>query len=332
VVSVSGAIQPSQAFYSALVWKFRGTSTGGNSNQASTIVSSAPAAPTYTGGSEELAAYNLLNSERNSCGFGYVSQSALVDAAAIAHAEWRMINWVSSHYENQGSYPTGFTGYNGGDRITFQGYTNLGGWADDMTGVLGTSSKAGRGNATIRALLAAPFHAKTVLDGYRDFGIGIRSNVDTGTSNTAVFEQVNLAYKSTQGKQNQASSEVLTYPCQGTSGVNYRLTGETPNPVPGRDLATNPLGHPVYIRARSGNSLSITNVTMTVVSSGASVTLRSVTQTKADDTGSLYSGHEAYVIPDAPLTPSTTYRVVINGTNAQVPFTKDFQFTTGTGG
>lgn len=332
VVAVSGAIQPSAAFYSALVWKYRGTSTGGGSNYASTLVTGTAPASTYTGGSEELAAYNLLNSERNSCGFGYLAQSTLIDAAAVAHAEWRMINWVSSHYENQGSYPTGYTGYNGGDRITYQGYSNIGGWADDMSGVVGTSTKTGRGIASIRALLGAPFHAKTVLDGYRDFGVGIRSNVDTGTSNAGVFEQVNLAYKTTNGKQQQASSEVLTYPCQGTSGVNYRLAGETPNPVPGRDLATNPLGHPIYIRARSGNALSITSVTMTAVVAGTSVTLRSASQTKSDDTGGLYSSHEAYVIPDAPLATNTTYRVVISGTNAQVPFTKDFQFTTGSGG
>ncbi len=132
--------------------------------------------------------------------------------------------------------------------------------------------------------------------------------------------------------QYQASSEVLTYPCQGTSGVNYQLRGEDPNPVPGRNLATNPLGHPIIIKARTGNSLQIASVTMTVVGTGANVVLRSASQTKADDITGKFLANEGYVIPDVPLTPNTTYRVSIVGTNAQVPFSKVFQFSTGSGG
>lgn len=330
--SAAGAINVSANFYTSLVWKFRGTATGGNTNRPSSIVTAAAPAPSYGAGSEELQAFSLLNNERSSCGFGNLAQNTMVDAAAVAHADWRLINWIDSHFENQSTNPTAFTGYNGGDRIRFQGYSDLGGYDDNTNGVLSTTNKTGRGVLTVRSLLSAPFHSETMLDGYRDFGIGIRSNLDTGTTNRAVFEQINLAYKAGQGRQEQASSEVLTYPCAGTTGVNYRLTGETPNPVPGRNLSTNPLGHPVIIKARQGNVLEVSSVAMTVVGSGASVTLRSVLQTRADDTGGRFGSNEAYVIPDGPLTPNTTYQVVISGTNAQVPFSKVFQFSTGSGG
>jgi uncharacterized protein YkwD len=330
--SAAGAINVSPNFYTSLVWKFRSTSTGGNSNRASSIVTTSAPTPTYSGGSEELQAFTLLNSERSNCGFGTIAQNAQVDAAAVSHANWMLINWVYSHFENQSTYPTGFTGYNGGDRIRFQGYQDLGGYADNISIIQSTSSKVGRGVASVRTLLSAPFHARTLIDGYRDFGVGIRSNTDTGTANMGVFSQLNFAHSTTQGMQYQASSEVLTYPCQGTTGVNYRLTGEDPNPVPGRNLASNPLGHPVLIKARQGNMLEITSATMTVVGSGATVALRSATQTKADDTSGKFLSNEAYVIPDGPLAPNTSYRVQLSGKNAQVPFTKDFQFTTGSGG
>ncbi|BDT74076.1 hypothetical protein os4_36290 (plasmid) [Comamonadaceae bacterium OS-4] len=330
--SAAGAINVSPNFYTSLVWKFRGTATGGNTNRPSSIVTAAAPAPSYGAGSEELQAFNLLNAERTQCGFGTINQNAYVDAAAIAHANWMLVNWVYSHFEDQSAYPTGFTGTNGGDRIRFQGYTDFGGYADNISIVQSTSSKAGRGVISLRTLMSAPFHARTLLDGYRDFGVGIRSNTDTGTVNRGVFAQYNLAYTNGQGMQYQASSEVLTYPCQGTSGVNYRLTGEDPNPVPGRNLATNPLGHPIIIKARAGNSLQISSATMTVVGTGANVALRGAAQTKADDTTGKFLENEAYVIPDGPLAPNTTYRVLISGTNAQVPFSKDFQFSTGSGG
>ncbi len=178
-VSGDGAISIGESFYSSLIWKFRGTTTGGNSNRASSIITTPGPNPAYGIGSEELQAFNLLNSERTNCGFGTVNQNSRVDAAAAAHANWMLINWVMSHFENQTTYPTGFTGVNGGDRIRFQGYADFGGYADDIALIQGTSSKTGRGVESVRVLMSAPFHARTLIDGYRDFGVGIRSNTDT---------------------------------------------------------------------------------------------------------------------------------------------------------
>lgn len=331
-VAPAGAITVTESFYSALVWKFRSTAAGGNSYAASSLVNTANPSSTHTVGSEEKYAFDLLNAERNQCGFGTLLQSGQVDLAAKAHADWMHRNWVYSHYENSTQYPLGFTGYNGGDRIRFQGYTDLGRYGDNISGDIASNVKTGYGVTAVRTLLSAPFHSQNMLTGYRDLGLAIRSSLDTGTPNSAVFGQFNLAYTSAQGEQLQDSQSVLTYPCAGSTGLNYQLKSESPNPVPGRDLNANPLGHPVIIQVRRGNALAITSATMTAVVAGTSIPLRSASQTKTDDTSGMFASHQAYVIPDVPLAANTSYRVVIRGTNAQVPFTKDFTFTTGSGG
>lgn len=248
-VTQGNSITVDSAFYASLIWKYRATSTGatasGVSYAASTVVTSATS-ETYTASSEEENAFNPLNAERSLCGFGYLTQNVLVDAAARSHADWQLINWTNSHYESYGT--TGYTGDNGGNRIEYQGYTNLAGYGDDIGMKNGSNVKTGYGERSIRGLLSAPFHSRSLLGNFRDVGFAVRNNVDAGSANAAVVSQINLAYSSTAGKQQPASEEVITYPCQGTTGVNYRLRNESPNPVPGRDLSTSPLGHPVVIR------------------------------------------------------------------------------------
>ncbi|MDT8992864.1 hypothetical protein RQP54_18465 [Curvibacter sp. APW13] len=331
-VAAAGAIQPGSAYYSAMVWKYRGTSSGGNSYHASSIVTTPVATPTYGAATEEELAFNLITSERSRCGFGTVAQDTHIDAAAGAHAIWQLKNQYISHSEDGNAYPTGFTGTTADDRVTFQGYANLGAARDFYSVRTGDGTKAGFATLAARKLLSAPFHLEGLMDGWRDIGLAVKNHVDAGSGSAAVFLQVNGAYTASASKQLQASDSVLTYPCQGSTGLNYQLTAETPNPVPGRNLATNPLGHPVLIKVRDGNALSITSATMVSVPGNASVTLRSASQTRSDDTSGIFSSSEAYVIPDAPLSPSTTYQVTITGTNASVPFTKTFTFTTGTGG
>jgi hypothetical protein len=330
--AASGFTVPSEAFGTALGWAFKSTATGGNTYKTSDIVTTAPPAPAYVQGGEELIAFNLLNAERNRCGFGTVTQTALIDQAASAHAAWQVTNMVASHYENSATTPIGFTGYDAAARIAFQGYTDVGGAADIFMALPGGSSKAGIGSLWTRRLLASPFHLRGLVDGMREVGISAKNNTDTGTNNFALFLQFDLAYKGAAGKQQQDSSAVLTYPCQGTADVVYQLVNETPNPVPGRNLAVLPLGHPVLIKVRDGNVLAITSATMTNTATSASVVLRSAAQTRSDDTGALYSQSEAYVIPDAPLSPSTSYSVTVTGTNSGVPFTRNFTFATGTSG
>lgn len=290
----------------------------------------------YLAGSEELAAYQLLNAERGRCGFGLLAASAPLNAAARAHADYQIINNLNSHLENANQFPEGFTGAEPAARVRAQGYTDLGGVTDEFaffTSNNPVQSKRGIGELGIRALLNAPYHLNGLMSGYRDVGIAVRSNEDTGKGQRGVFVQINAAYTASAGPQQLGSSGVQTYPCEGTGGVSRQLTNETPNPVPGRDLGTAPLGSTVFIAVREGNRLAITSAAMTRTATGETVILRRPVTSENDPYGPCQTGcfgpHQAYVVPDAPLLANVAYTVMVSGTNNGRAFSRSFTFSTG---
>lgn len=305
------------------------------STTPSIVTSVSPTLP-YPAGSEELEAYTLLNAERDRCGFGLLAKNLSLDAAAKAHADYQIINFVSSHLENASQYPEGFTGNDPDARVKAQGYADLGEVTDEFAFFTSSSpvqSKLGIGKLGIRALLNAPYHLNGLMSGYRDVGIAVRSNEDTGRGARGVLLQINAAFTKSAGPQLLGNSAVQTYPCEGATGVNRQLTNETPNPVPGRDLSTSPLGSTVYVGVREGNRLTITGAAMTHSATGVSVALRAPITSANDPYGPCQSGcfktHQAYVVPDAPLAPNTRYTVMISGTNNSTPFSRTFSFETG---
>lgn len=291
------------------------------------LATSAPAS-SYAQGSEELAAFNFLNAERSRCGFGDLAQNTRLDAAAKAHADYQLVNNVFSHFEDQASFPSGFTGTTMVERYAFQQYTGIGGAIDEIAGVTGSADKAGFGVQGIRNLLNAPYHLQGLMSGMREAGLSVRSSSDTGTSTPRVILQWNGAYTLAAGAQALGASDVQTYPCDGSTGVNRQLTNESPEPVPGRNLASNPLGTSVYIATRRGNTLAVTSVAMTNARTGAAVTLRGVVSA-ANDPQRDYEGNEAYAVADAPLQANTAYQVTLSGTNNGAAFARSFTFTTG---
>ena len=290
---------------------------------------------TYAAGSEDLAAFNLLNLEREHCGFGNLTQNAQLDAAARAHADYQIFNNLISHVEVAGN-PNGFTGVLPSDRIAAAGYAGAGAVTDEIAGFIGTTQKTGLGEQALRNLLNAPYHLQGLMSGFRDVGLSVRSGLDTGTGSATVILQIDAAFKKSVGPQLLAATAVHTYPCEGTSGVNRRLTNEEPNPVPGRNLSTTPLGSSIYVAVRVGNVLNISSASMIQIGTGQSVTLRAPITAANDPYGPCAAGcfqpHQAYVVADAPLLASTPYQVSINGTNNGIAFTRSFTFTTGIGG
>jgi hypothetical protein len=121
----------------------------------------------------------------------------------------------------------------------------------------------------------------------------------------------------------------LTYPCQGSTDTAYRLTGEVPNPVPTRNLATSPLGQPIIVMIRKGRVLTLTSATMTKVSTGTPITLRAPVTLANDVNQGYYEANFGYVLPDVALEPSTQYQVTINGKNGATVFSRTFTYTTG---
>ena len=120
---------------------------------SSSVVASVPAS-TYAPGSEELAAFTLLNAERQRCGFGQLTQSAALDAAAKAHATYQIVNNIVSHFENLSTNPTGFTGADAAARVVAQGYTGAGAVADEIAVIPGTGIKTGMGESGTVAMMA----------------------------------------------------------------------------------------------------------------------------------------------------------------------------------
>ena len=289
--------------------------------------------PTFAPGSEELAAFNLLNAERTQCGFGKLAQNTQLDAAARAHADYQLRNNVDSHFENQTQFPTGFTGVDDVARMIFAGYTNVGASTDEYVVTTGLGTKTGLGERGIRNLLSAPYHMAGLLGSYRDIGMSLRNGADVSSSTTRVIFQVNPAYKTSAGPQLMGSADVLTYPCEGTTGAIRQLLNEEPNPVPGRNLATQPLGTAIYMAVREGRVLRITSSSVTKTSTGASVVMRAAIDSSNDPIApcnrGCFQSYEAYVIPDAPLDANSRYDVVVSGTNNGTPFTRSFRFETG---
>lgn len=302
----------------------------GPSQAAGTPLVMNVAGPTYVKGSEDLFAFNKLNVERGACGFGLLSQNAQLDVSARGHSDYQIINNTLSHDQNRSQFPNGFTGNTSRDRASAAGYSDAGDVGDNFTMQLGSSKKATFGDRGMRELLNAPYHVASLLAGYKDVGIAVRSSAETTPAgvNPAVVLQVATAFKNSAGKQLMATGDVATYPCAGTTNVNRKLNDELPNPVPGRNLKTDPIGSTIYIAVRDGQSLSITSATMVETASKMSIKLRTPI-TRSNDPNNMYKSHEGYVAPDAPLKAFTQHSVDIRGTNNGTAFVRQFTFTTG---
>lgn len=284
----------------------------------SSLVTTVPAA-SY--GGEAASAYNRLNAERQACGFGLVAQNSSLDASAAAHSYYEVTNNIGGHNETPGA--PGFTGATPQDRANATGYN----------GSVGEGMWIGStGDEAMRGLLSGVYHAIGLLGSYRDIGVSFRlwpvTTSQGVTINTNSYTLVtDLGTPKVAGAQLIGGSDVLTYPCDGSKGVNRQLRGETPNPVPGRDIGANPLGTPIVVMTRPGNTLTIASASMNQVGGPAVVLRTPVSQ--ANDPNGYFQASQAYVAPDGPLAPNTRYHVQIDGTNNGVKFSTQFEFTTG---
>lgn len=286
-------------------------------------------APTYSVGSEELAAFHLLNAERGRCGFGLLAQNAHLDAAAAGHANFQLVNNLVGHFQDD-TKPA-FTGVTPTDRANAAGYGRglvLDNFADTTgakANVLGPTEFApqGRGIVAVRSLLSAPYHALDLLSPQIDAGISIISSDQVGTTATfgpRAITQIATGIALGQFSQKPDGAAVQTYPCDGTTATAYQLKNEQPNPVPGRDLSTNPVGQPIVVAVRVGQLLTISSATMVKKSDESPVTLRAP-MLKANDPNFLVDPSRAIILPDQPLEPSTEYTVTAAVTNTTM---KDF--------
>jgi len=296
------------------------------------IVTAAAPTPTYAAGSEELAAFDLINQSRSKCGFGTLRQNTSIDMATENHVAWMAANSKFDHFETPNT--TGFTGVDPVSRLTFAGYK----WqsAGEVMSSITVVAKHGFGAYGARLLLSAPYHLMGLMQGNREIGITVKTSGPTGSGADIVYPGAapatwlvaDMGSDSTYLYQTQTTSDVLTYPCQGITNTVTTLENEWPNPIAKRDLATKPVGQPVFIQVAAGQTLSITTASI-VTTVGSNPVAIAKTLTAANDDNKLITPNQAVLIPDAPLAANTEYTVTIQGTNNGSMFLKSFTFTTG---
>lgn len=293
----------------------------------STIVTTVPPS-NYTGGTVQSDAFIYMNAVRVNCGFGaLLQQNTHMDVAAQAHADWMMLNRQISHTEDSSLYPTGFYGTTHYDRATVSGYA----WATYNEGALLTNDPRGAplGQEYIMNLLVAPYHGKTLLAGYRDVGIG--SATIPADNFFPVFNWINIDYGTTAARPTQllGGNDLVTYPCAGETGVlSKSYQNEVPAPVFGRNLQNSPIGHPIYIKVRDGQTLVLTSYSLQRIGVGISLPL--ILLNRASDTNARITDDSiAILMPDSPLAINSSYVFTATGTNNGQAVNINFTFSTG---
>jgi hypothetical protein len=299
-------------------------------NPSTAIVSTAaPVASSYSG--EELAAFNAFNIARNGCGFGVLLQNAAIDRAALNHVGWMVANNSFSHSEIAAT--PGFTGVDLGARLSAAGYAGWVSYGEVLTAQTG-GSKTGFGLFGARTLLSAPYHLMGLMQGNREIGISVKSSgplgsgADITSATTRLWFAADMAANSSLVPQAQGAADVLTYPCQGVTNTARQLTNESPNPIPARDLALNPIGQPVFVQLLAGRTLVINTATMATTAGNIPVANAAIL-TAATDPNAELTGNQAIIIPNTPLAANTQYTVTLQGSNNGTAFQKIFTFSTG---
>lgn len=283
-------------------------------------------------GAQEPLGLELLNAERVRCGFAALRQSDALDRAARAHARWGVLNDQLSHTEDASKYPREFTGVEVADRVRAQAYPlGFDAAREVYAAFVNLPDAWGLGTSAVRLLLNAPYHLIHLTGAYRDLGVSVQRPVDVGLGSGMDMVVMEMAHTASEGPQDLAPDAVATYPCAGSTGLVYSLSHETPNPVPGRNLAVSPLGVSVVIRVRQGQALGIEQVAVTSTQTGAPVVMRTHVGgvNGAPDPYGEFDRSVAYVVADAPMQPHASYMAQITGTNNGVPFVRRFTFMTG---
>ena len=307
------------------------------------LVTQVPATTTYV--DEKAQVFEQLNADRGRCGFGLRAQSAKIDKAAQAHADYLAGIKNVSHSEDPAD--PGFTGSTPAARVAAAGYDAAA--VGEAVGAIqygtyfGTSSPTGaypRNSATplgarngLRGLYSTVYHLQGLMAGYLDVGIGVSTYGDLFTNKILV---INAGIPTGKAEQTISADAVVSFPCQGTTGLNpYFAEYEVPNPFPNVTMSVTPYGSPIYFMSGKGSTITIASARVSRVG-GADVPV--TTLTKANDPQGRLTANQVFVVPTQPLADNATYEVAVSGTssgkvtaaNPSGAFSAAFTFTTGT--
>lgn len=231
-----------------------------------------------------LLASNLISTQRQACGLGGLQHDEELAKISNNHAQYLAHLYsnanisINSHreagyvgYESvSGSGNPYFTGLTAKDRIIAAGYKIEYDMAENISestkfnlgGLITSPETAAKG--FVSGLLSAPYHLQSLMEPARKL---------TGTSffaylphngNPKMQKGYVLVNTAANGPASDASlvKGVFTYPCEGVVGTSTALWNESPNPVQGtgRNLATDPIGQPIYIYDPSATSIKVSNI------------------------------------------------------------------------
>lgn len=227
-----------------------------------------------------------FNVARSRCGLDTLSPDAELEKVALGHAKY--IKYVYSHsqptlfyphYQNEikdiiavtSSNNPHYSGLDIKNRLFNASYANLKyGFTENIAQSMSYHSAGELLSAeavTIsmaRSLLAAPYHLRSLMQpsskvvgtavvAYKPYRKDKRTNQGyvLVSNAAATADTVDASYDG-----------ILTYPCQGVTGTVTALYNETPDPVKhtGRNLSTDPIGQPVYIKAAKADTIQIINI------------------------------------------------------------------------
>ena len=235
--------------------------------------------------SASLLASNMISLNRKSCGLGGVSHDEELAAISRKHAMYLQylysngqVNY-SPHYEYKlvglesisGDSNPYFTGGTLTERIKTAGYTTPGlVIAENITqkesfnsnGMVNTPNREAKD--FIKALFAAPYHLQSLVNpSFDKTGTSVITYTPFGKSETLSngFVLVNSS-SGTTTNTNYPENGLITYPCEGVIDTSTALWTESPSPVAGtgRNLRTDPIGHPVYIFAPEADKIKVSNI------------------------------------------------------------------------
>lgn len=340
------------------------TGPGGTATTSIAIQTTVPEPPLAVGTPRRLA-LDYLNRQRLQCGFGALRYNTVLEETGTAHSNYVQLNANSPlfHPHTEVAGLTGFTAPSPTERAILRGYKTNGAEVGEIGSSLGlyTASVENYNAAplhlietqSMRSLSVAPYHAMAFFSAFTEVGVGsVRQETRVPAQTTYIGSVpilwpesielnygmfVMLGYAMDQlGQLPPAGTEVLTYPCEGSTDVPPLMAGEWTDPTlgpgvtPGRNLGTNPTGTTIMVIGEVGKALVLQSVTLTRVLTGEKVPMYSI-RTRANDPMAVYYRNDwtGYAMPDKALEPNERYQVQLTGTSGGAPFFRSFTYTTG---
>lgn len=292
------------------------SSSTGTTPPAQTITSADVATPAYAAGSAQIEIFNALNNYRQQCGFPALVENTTLDKSTDDHATYMIDNgYATTDTETAGN--TGFTGASYLARAVYAGYPSTGvqGWGG-AGGGSGAVTATQFGDLELGSWISGVYHSGVVFNTGSIVGIGEAEATVSGTTYSLadIFIVQNTA---------TITNGPLTFPCQGVTGVPYAGVAETPTPP---NVSSNGWGAPVQVGGNLTDTITLSSGTMTDTL-GNVITLQVLDS--ATDPNKELKPYQGVAFPANPLSPNTTYSVVLTGTYNGATFTRTFSFTTG---